>query len=284
VLRKGQQATFEVIADYHTHTIFSHGQGTVRMNAQAASDAGLRQLAIADHGPAMRWGLGVESLEEFETIRNAIDKVNCQNQSGGLTVLRGCEANIIDFQGTLDIPPYLQHDLDIVLAGFHVQIRPRSFVQGLSYLSAIALSAMSSHVEKKERIRNTDAVCSALYNNCIDILTHPGLHINIDTAELAKASVQTGTLLEINCHHADEMLPFVKVAARHGARFVISSDAHHPDHIGKYERGLAIAREAGLCSEQIMNVIIKGEDPEPKLARFSRRFSPLPDSSKKRSD
>jgi len=236
------------------------------MNAQAAANAGLRQLGIADHGPAMRWGLGVESLDTFETIRSAINQVN--GTYSGLTILRGCEANIIDFEGNLDIPPDLQNDLDIVLAGFHVQIRPRSLIQGMDFLVVGILSGMSGYVEKRERIRNTDTVIAALYNNKIDILTHPGLHINIDTAELARASIQTGTLLEINCHHADETLAFVKFAARHGAHFVISSDAHNPDHIGKYERGLEIARDAGLCSEQILNVIITGEDPKPKLARF----------------
>ena len=193
------------------------------MNAQAAAEAGLRQLGIADHGPAMRWGLGVESLDTFETIRSAINQVN--GAYSGLTILRGCEANIIDFEGNLDIPPYLQYDLDIVLAGFHVQIRPRSAVQGMSFMVVDMLSGMSGYVAKRERSRNTDTVIAALFNNRIDILTHPGLHINIDTAELTKASIQTGTLLEINCHHADEMLAFVKFAARQGAYFVISSDA-----------------------------------------------------------
>lgn len=239
------------------------------MNAQAAAKSGLRQLGIADHGPAMRWGLGVESLETFETLRRAINEVS--GTYNGLSVLRGCEANIIDFEGALDIPHHLQNDLDIVLAGFHVQIRPRSLMQGISFLAVGTLSGMSRYVEKRERIRNTNAVTAALHNNRIDILTHPGLHINIDTAELARVSVRTGTLLEINCHHADDMLDYVKIAARCGAHFVISSDAHNPDHIGKYERGLEIARKAGLSSEQIMNVIIKGEDPEPKLARFRQK-------------
>jgi len=256
----------------------------VRLNAQAAARSGLRQLGIADHGPAMRWGLGVESLETFETIRRDIRDINeVSGTYRGLSVLLGCEANIIDFEGNLDIPPWLQNDLDVVLAGFHVQIRPRSLTQGMRYLVDRALSGMSSYVAKRERIRNTDVVTAALINNKIDILTHPGLRINIDTAELAKVSVQTGTLLEINCHHDDAMLAFVKVAARCGARFVISSDAHNPDQIGQYERGLEVARKAGLCSEQIVNVIAKGEDPEPKLARF-RPSTHLAGSAKKRSD
>ena len=39
--------------DYHTHTTYSrhnHGKGTVLENASVASDKGLKQIAITDHG------------------------------------------------------------------------------------------------------------------------------------------------------------------------------------------------------------------------------------------
>ena len=37
-------------ADYHTHTVFSHGKGDVIDNARAAAEKGLKELGIADHG------------------------------------------------------------------------------------------------------------------------------------------------------------------------------------------------------------------------------------------
>ena len=36
--------------DYHTHTIYSHGSGTVMDNAVAAKELGLKEIAITDHG------------------------------------------------------------------------------------------------------------------------------------------------------------------------------------------------------------------------------------------
>ena len=36
--------------DYHTHTTYSHGKGSVADNAAVASSKGLKQLAITDHG------------------------------------------------------------------------------------------------------------------------------------------------------------------------------------------------------------------------------------------
>ena len=36
--------------DYHTHTVFSHGKGTILENANEAKKIGLKEIAITDHG------------------------------------------------------------------------------------------------------------------------------------------------------------------------------------------------------------------------------------------
>ena len=40
----------KLTADYHTHTIFSHGKGTILENALSAKEIGLKSIAITDHG------------------------------------------------------------------------------------------------------------------------------------------------------------------------------------------------------------------------------------------
>lgn len=246
-------------ADYHTHTIYSHGLGTVRQNAQAAHRQGLTQVGIADHGPATAWGLGVDSLETFREIRREVDE--CSRTYDDLEVLLGCEANIIDYEGHLDVPMRVQKELDIVLAGFHRLIRPRSLVEGFDFLVSEALAGRSEAVRRRARTQNTKAVVEALYRNDIDILTHPGLNIDIDTFELARAAQKTDTCLEINCHHAEDLLEFVKIASRGGARFSIDTDAHSPDNVGRLDDGVRVAEQAGLGPEQLLNVCDSGQIP-----------------------
>lgn len=242
----------KAFADYHTHTVHSHGRGTVRQNVEAAWRAGLREVGLSDHGPAIRWGLGTESIEALVAIRREVEE--CTETYGCVKALLSCEANIIDEEGHLDVPLPVQHELDMVLAGFHRMIRPRSTWQGLRFAASEILGPFSPALARRQRVRNTKTVIEALYLNDIDILTHPGLHIDIDTIELAQASIKTETCLEINCHHAHEMGDFVKTAARAGAYFAVDSDAHSPGDVGRLQEGLNVAELAGLGPGQLLNV------------------------------
>ncbi|HOR86487.1 MAG TPA: PHP domain-containing protein, partial [Bacillota bacterium] len=40
----------KLYADYHTHTIYSHGTGSIMDNVTAAKNKGLTEIAVTDHG------------------------------------------------------------------------------------------------------------------------------------------------------------------------------------------------------------------------------------------
>ena len=40
----------KLYADYHTHTVYSHGTGSIMDNVMAARKKGLTEIAITDHG------------------------------------------------------------------------------------------------------------------------------------------------------------------------------------------------------------------------------------------
>jgi putative hydrolase len=125
---------------------------------------------------------------------------------------------------------------------------------GVKFLSKWTLGKISKQVKLNARNENTKAIVAAVYNNEIDIITHPGLNISIDTPELARACVKTDTALEINAKHGVKSIEFIQAAAREGVKFAIGSDAHLPEDVGRLEAGVKAARLAGLNPEQIINV------------------------------
>jgi len=243
---------WRVFADYHTHTRYSRVGGTIKENVLKAKEAGLEEVGIADHRPA-NWGhWGSTSLADFDRI--IAESRSVEAELGGIKVLAGVEADIVSYDGTLDVLLEMQRKLDKVLAGFHITVKPRSLEEGVRFMAGRLLAPVSDRIYRKVRNENTKAIVEAIYNNEIDIITHPGLKISIDTYELAKACVKRGTALEINSKHGIKSVEFVKAAAREGACFVIGSDAHSPDRVGDLEPGLRAAQLAGLTADQILNV------------------------------
>jgi putative hydrolase len=101
-------------------------------------------------------------------------------------------------------------------------------------------------------------ITDALRLNDIAILTHPGDKGPFDILEIAKVCAETGTLIEINGRHGHLTADEIKVAMQvEGLNFIISSDAHSPDAVGKYKEALQRALDAGLDISRIVN--IRGE-------------------------
>lgn len=240
-------------ADYHTHTIFSHGTGTVEKNVLAARKKGLKEVGIADHGPAALL-IGVKSSEQLLEIKRLTRE--CQAKYPDISVKAGVEANIIDLDGEIDVLPRVQKELDLVLAGFHLQVLPPSWSSAKNMVWDNVYTKLFRRGQGSEKLRNTNtkAAVEAVHKNRIDIFTHPGLHIDIDTKELSRACVARATAMEINSHHGRKIKGFVQVAVQEGVNFVISSDAHSPEQVGDLTEGINLAEELQVPPELILNI------------------------------
>ncbi len=109
-------------ADYHTHTIYSHGTGTIMDNVMAARRKGLTEIAITDHG-IRHLTFGVRKKNIIK-MRQEIDKIN-QNCEG-IKVLLGMECNIVSSEGDIDMNDDIRKYLDILLVGYHMMVLPQS--------------------------------------------------------------------------------------------------------------------------------------------------------------
>lgn len=246
---------WRVVADLHTHTVHSHGKGTVLDNATVAASRGLETVGITEHGPqAIPW-VAVDSADTYERIRV---EARAAEKATGVRVLVGAECNVMSPDGDLDLPPAVLSELDLVLVGLHLLIWPddprRLPAAARLVLPNVRPWKLSSRVRARARETNTKALTEAVRRYRIDIVTHPGLHLPVDTPELARACAARGTRLEISSRHNQTDEAYVRAAAREGVDFVLSSDAHKPSQVGDLARCLRVAERAELAPERVWNV------------------------------
>lgn len=237
---------YRMLYDYHTHTVYSHGKGTVEDNVRAAHEAGLEAIAITDHGPGhLTYGFSMSKVPE---IRQEIERLKPIYPD--VKVLLGVEANTIRRAPYLDVTEEDKAQFDIVLAGFHYGLFGCGSVPNWIHDRTGLFGGETSSL----RVKNTAMILDALYNNKVDVLTHPGDKGPFDMEDIAKACADTGTKLEINMKHAHLTVEEIRQAARYDIDFIIGSDAHRPEHVGLFKASLGRALEAGLDPERIVNI------------------------------
>ena len=113
----------KITADFHTHTRYSHGTGTVNDNVVNALSLGMRAVAITDHAKNHPL-IGVKP-EKIDTIRK--DVVTADKEYRNIRVLLGLEANLISPRGDIDVTEEQADKLDILLVGFHLTAYQKRF-------------------------------------------------------------------------------------------------------------------------------------------------------------
>lgn len=112
----------DILADYHTHTIYSHGKGTIEDNVKVAISKNIKKIGISDHGyKHMTYGV---KYDKIATMREEIDKLNEKYKE--IEILLGMECNILDNKGNIDMDDNISNMLDYVMAGYHFGSMPSS--------------------------------------------------------------------------------------------------------------------------------------------------------------
>ncbi len=217
--------------DYHTHTSASDGKGSMCDIIQAALARGLAEVAISDHGfsspriGALTIAKFKKQQEQLPALRDKYPKIN---------ILHSIEANILNYEGTLDIPMETRGELDILLAGFHLSAKP-GFRDWYNFI----YKGFRSKILKpsKEQIRrNTQALTNAVKHNEIDILAHPNSVLKTNIKDVAQACADYGTFFEVNVKHLDSLIPLLDDILATDVTLIANSDAHIPDRVGMFAK------------------------------------------------
>ncbi len=243
----------KIIGDYHTHTIYSHGKGTIRDNVEEAFKKGLKEIAICDHGPG-HFTYGIKR-EDIGKMRKEIDELNKEFQPKGLKILLGVEANIIRYDGTIDVNDEIIGFLDILLLGYHFGALPGTFKDGYKLYILNFLSKRIPKMRKKVMDMNTSALIKAMDRYPIDIITHPGSKVYVDIKRLARKAKEKDIALEINSSHSHLTVEEIELALEEDVYFYINSDAHSPENVGNLENGIERALKGKVPVERIKNII-----------------------------
>ena len=238
---------YRVIYDYHTHTTYSHGKGTIEDNVLVALEKGLSGIAISDHGPGhVLYGV---NAQKTELMRKDVERLRTLHPN--IEIFLSVEANIMNVGNHLDLNEQEIKAYDFIIAGYHLGMKNGYFWENLlNKITNIAVSGRQNLL-----VKNTDMAIKAIYENSIKILTHPGGKAPFDIVEIAKACADRGTLLEISAHHRELTIGDIKKASKFDVQFVVSSDAHTPSRVGDCAAAIERANEAGLDMSRIVNIV-----------------------------
>jgi len=244
----------KILDDYHTHTKYSHGVGTIEDNIESAIKKNLKTIAITDHGPGYKeYGIDIGS---FKKIKEEI-KFLKEKYKDKINILLGIEANIINKDGVLDVDESILKELDILLVGFHFDIVYKEFLESLRNEKRRNISIkniISNNMFLEIEHINTEAMIKAVKNYNIDILTHINDNFYVDVLAIAKAASKNETAIEINNFHKNPNIKSIKEMSKiENLKFSVGSDAHRPKDVGNFTMALKKIEKCGILKENILN-------------------------------
>ena len=240
---------YSLFGDYHTHTIYSHGKGTVRENVIKARELGIKQIAITDHSLShIMFGLTEKKIEkQFKDIKE------CRKEFDDIDILFGVESNLIGAEGKTDISDEIADMFDVILCAYHKPVKPDKF----SDLRTIYLNSYFCGLfppTKSVLKRHTHAIIEAVKKNRIDVLSHINYALKVNCGEVAKACADYGVFIELSSRHLVTTDQDIEDMLKTDVKFILNSDAHKTSNIGNCHMAWEIIKKFNISEDRIVNL------------------------------
>ena len=233
------------LSDLHTHSIVSgHAYTTLLENINYCAEKGIKILGTSEHAPSMP---GAPHYWYFGNMKVVPRVIN------GVTILRGCEANILDIDGSLDMTDESSRNLDYMIASLHEPV-----------------------FKPKSKEENTAAILNVMdkYDK-VEILGHLGNpNYELDYEAIVKKAKEKNIMIEINNSSllgssrvgSDVNCKKVALLCREiGTKVILTSDSHINTCIGVFNKGIELLEEIQMPKELVMN------DPEKLIAHLKSK-------------
>ena len=221
------------LGDFHVHTSLSgDGRSSLQEVVLAAKARGYRALAITEHAEGTLSGVGRDALLDQRTKIAGI-----QSELGdAMKLLHGVELNIGP-NGELDYDRAFRDTFDFCLASVH------------------------DHFDL-DRAAQTRRIVTAMRDPSVRMIGHLSARmigarpaIDLDLDAIFDAAEETATALEINgaLPRLDMSVEALRRARGRDVTFVLTSDAHHADELGRIHHAAQNAERAWIAPERVAN-------------------------------
>lgn len=222
----------------HCHTNWSDGSGSIKEMAEAARKQwGFKYFAVCDHSELASYAGGVKR-QDLRSQHEEIDEVNQELKATGITVLKGCECDILA-DGSLDYEPEYLEPMDLVVASVHSRFKSDREQMTRRLIKAIEspYTTMIGHLSGRL------------------LLSRDPYEFDLDA--ILKRAGETGTAIELNAdpHRLDIDWRFCRKAKEYGVIFSINPDAHSIRDYEFLHYGISMARKGWLEPGDVINCL-----------------------------
>jgi putative hydrolase len=220
----------KLVIDTHVHTQeCRHAYCTIDEIVREASRKNLELICLTEHGPMIP---GAPDYLYFLNMRVVPPKLF------GVEIIKGIEANIVDFEGNLDIHPFIEDRLEYVIAGLHTPVLKPGTIE-----------------------ENTQAILGAIENPLVDCIAHignPKYPLNYEP--IYSALKENDTLIEINNSSfylrdgsTENCLNVVSKCKELEIPIVVSSDSHFYTDVGNFTYAKKALEIVDFPEELVLN-------------------------------
>lgn len=225
------------LIDLHTHSIVGgHCYSTIQENITAAKEKGLAVYGISEHAPAMPGGPHKFFFLNLKVLPKDVD---------GVRVLRGCEANIMDLEGSLDLEDSLLGALDYVIASLHTPC-----------------------IQSGTAAENTDCLIKVMDHPAVRIIGHPDdARYPLEYERLVLAAKEKGILLEVNNTSLspvsvreggrENVTEYLKLCKKYNVPVILGSDSHYSGYVGDFTYAEEVLRAVDFPEELVVNTSLE---------------------------
>lgn len=223
----------KALIDLHTHTIVSgHAHSTVKENIDEAIKKNLKFYGVSDHSVNMPGGPHLFHFHNMHVIPRQVE---------GLKILRGIEANIIDYNGNIDVQDEILEKLDYVIASLHEPC-----------------------LKCGNREENTNTILKVMDNPRVKIIGHlDDTRWPVDYEVIVKKAKEKNIIFEVNNSSLspnsfrqgakDNYKILLELCEKYNVKVILGSDAHICYQIGDFANAEALLESFNFPKNLIIN-------------------------------